>query len=197
MQLGYGFDHKDGLPIMKRKHMGCFIILIGTCLVFAISLTLLYRQVCPDPTSIETIIPASADVEIMLERSLCFGFCPVYTLHIDNNGQVLYNGGKNTHLQGQYKGQMSQEDFQQLVQAFETFNFYALVVEYQNVSNIACGQKALAFSTDAPSVTVGLIVNGRLTQVAHNHGVIYAPKVLTELENLIDDLAHSNQWVRE
>ena len=91
---------------------------------------------------------------------------------------------------------MSQQDFQHLIDAFETNNFYALKAQYQRAANPICDSEEYEYWTDAPSVTIGLSVNGRLTEAEHYHGLRNAPLELTGLENMVDELAQSDRWVK-
>ena len=181
---------------MKRRHFAWFLFSIGACLACAVGAALFYQLQCPNPANIETVIPDNADIEITLKRTTCFGECPAYALHIDGSGRVVYDGGAYTQQRGQREGQMSQQDFHRLIDAFETYNFYALKAQYQRAANPLCDPEAYEYWTDAPSVTIGLSVNGRRTEIEHYRGLMNAPPTLTELENLVDELVQSDRWVK-
>jgi hypothetical protein len=185
--------------MMNRRFLGWLLLLLGVTLMCGVVTLLFYEIQCPNMDEIETFIPENAIVEISMERSICFGECPSYSLHVEGNGHIFYEGGKHTKIQGQHEAQMSQEDYQDLIQAFETYNFNRLVAEYHNAVNPICTENAIenAFSsaTDAPTVTIKIMVNGRLTEIDHYHGDFYAPSELRELEDSIDDLTESNRWV--
>lgn len=184
---------------MKRRTLGWLLLIFGLCLTCVLGAAIFYQISCPNLDTIKTVIPENADIEITLERSICFGTCPSYSLVVDNNGHIFYEGRKYTSIQGQHEAQMSQEDYQQLLHAFETYNFNQLVAEYHYAANPICTEDAFenvfGYMTDAPTVYIGIMVNGRLTEIDHYHGDMYAPSKLRELEDLIDELTESNRWV--
>ncbi|MCP4425708.1 MAG: hypothetical protein GY803_14525 [Chloroflexi bacterium] len=181
---------------MKRRHITWLLFSVGACLVCAVGAVLVYQSQCPNPANVETVIPDNADVEITLERTICFGNCPSYTLTIDGSGSIVYNGRSYVQEKGRREGQMSQQDYQRLVDAFEIYNFYALSDLYRRAANPICDAEEYEYWTDAPYVAIGLSVNDRLTEIEHYHGLRNAPAELTELENLVDEMAHSERWVK-
>ena len=51
-------------------------------------------------------------------------------------------------------------------------------------------------ATDMPSAFTSLTVDGKTKTVRHYHGDFSAPKELTELEDKIDEIVNSNQWIK-
>jgi hypothetical protein len=51
-------------------------------------------------------------------------------------------------------------------------------------------------ATDMPSAFTSLTVDGKTKTVRHYHGDFNAPKELTELEDKIDEIVNSNQWIK-
>ena len=58
------------------------------------------------------------DIVITIQRSSCFGYCPVYSAEIYANGEVVYVGKENVKEIGERRFQISQETVQQLIKEF-------------------------------------------------------------------------------
>lgn len=178
-----------------RLRNALIVLLPISCLFCVAASALSYRQICPDPETIQTHIPRDADLNISLERTQCFGDCPVYVVSIQNDGTIFYHGRQYVRYEGMYSAKMTSQDFERLIGAFEEYNYFALVAEYRRGTNPICGPNAFVRGTDAPSVTTLITVDGRQTGVAHYHGQLNAPDELRELEDFIDDVAQTDRWV--
>jgi (2Fe-2S) ferredoxin len=135
--------------------------------------------------SVRTPIPDDLnEVIITLERTACFGACPVYRLTIYGNGRVVYEGIQFVRTKGIIETTIGEDSVRQLVSEFQEADYFALKDSYEQ-----------RMATDMPSAITSLTVNGRKKTVSHYHGDSSAPKKLTELENRIDDIVSSDQWV--
>ena len=67
-----------------------------------------------------------ADVTITLERTACYGTCPVYKLTITGDGMVVYEGRDFVEVKGEQTSSISPAQVQDLVDAFEQANFLSL-----------------------------------------------------------------------
>lgn len=47
---------------------------------------------------------------VYMERTPCFGRCPWYTIYIESNGLIRYEGKKDTDLLGQYEGTVPKDE---------------------------------------------------------------------------------------
>jgi hypothetical protein len=131
-----------------------------------------------------TNIPAGSDFSISLERTACFGFCPVYQITVESNGTVTYQGEMFVAVEGEQSSQISQDQIRQIARQLESIDFLSLQDEYTDRG-----------ATDMPSAILTLQVNGETKRVVHYHGDFSAPEKLTRLENLIDEITNSTQWV--
>lgn len=131
--------------------------------------------------------PSSADtgpVTITLQRTACFGMCPIYTVSIDGDGQVTYTGQRFVRVTGEQHGQASREDVQALLRAFDAVQFESLQNEYR------------AHVTDLPSQIITLTRNGHTKRVVDYAGVDAGmPVAVRDLEQQIDRVANTAQWV--
>jgi hypothetical protein len=138
----------------------------------------------------ETNVQSSntADAVITLERTACFGTCPVYQLTIYGDGRVVYEGKAFVTVTGKRTTQISPEQLQQLLTAFETANFFSLNDQY------------VVEATDLPGAWTSISSNGQSKRVwrygsSDTPTLNNAPRSLTELESQIDKIVNSQQWV--
>jgi hypothetical protein len=64
------------------------------------------------------------DIHIRLERTPCQGKCPTYTIDIDGNGRVAYEGIQWVSTLGKHTWQVPEEDVVDLVNRFLDAHFF-------------------------------------------------------------------------
>jgi len=161
--------------------------------IFGLSLALLGLSVgCngagySDRTVISQGIPK--DLKITLERTECFGFCPVYKLTIAADGSVVFEGRRFVKQEGVTKSSVSPERLKQLMAEFDRVNFFSLEDDYS--------ETRLSCPTDQPSAITSIRINGKSKTINHYLGCLEpkVPKGLTELENKIDEIVNTAQWL--
>jgi len=131
----------------------------------------------------QTNIPKDSEFVINLERTACFGHCPIYKVTLDSTGKVTYYGEMFVAVEGTQYSTLEQEHLLTLVREFERIDFFSLADQYTDRG-----------ATDLPSAITTLIVDGKMKQVNHYHGDPNAPIKLTELEDKIDELINTAQW---
>jgi hypothetical protein len=125
------------------------------------------------------------EVVITLERTECFGTCPVYRLTVYGYGAVIYEGIRFSQVQGTMKTTISEEKIKHLVSEFQKLDYFSLRESYEE-RNV----------TDMPFAITSLTINGNKKTVRHYHGDLSTPKELTELEDKIDEIVNTNQWIK-
>ena len=137
--------------------------------------------------------PTGSDDQITLERTACFGTCPMYTLTIKGDGSVTFDGKRFTKTIGTANGKITPADFRSLVREFEKINYFSLPDSYTPGTR-ECPQRV----TDMPSANTSIHVNGRTKIVAHYHGCGTAGALakLTALENKIDEVVGTEKWIK-
>jgi hypothetical protein len=124
---------------------------------------------------------------ITLERTPCFGSCPIYKLTITGDvkgdAKVIYEGINFVKIRGQRSTKISAKQFRQLVTEFQQVNYLSLKDNYQGGP------------TDFPSAITSITVGKQQKKVNHYQGSPEAPKNLTELENKIDKIVNTRQWI--
>jgi hypothetical protein len=133
------------------------------------------------------------DLMITLERTECFGTCPIYKLTITAGGEVVFEGRRFVKREGKtIKSAVSQERLRELIAEFDRVKFFSLEDDYTSGPRV-CAEEW----TDSPSAYTFIRINGKSKTVKHYHGCSgpKVPKELTELENKIDEIVNTAQWL--
>jgi len=130
-----------------------------------------------------------------MERTACFGSCPVYRVEIHADGTVLYHGQAYVGAQGDRESSVDPKRVTELFDRFRRDGFWDWESEYS------------VLVTDMPSTILTLTGGGRTKRVRDHpscHGDdprftsandIHPPKELCELEKAVDDLAGTARWI--
>jgi hypothetical protein len=124
---------------------------------------------------------------ISLERTACFGSCPVFTVRIDSSGSITYEGAKYVATQGTQTSSITTDQFRDLHEAFAGIHFFELHDEYR----VGPGG---AFRTDQPTALISLIENDK-SKVIRDYD--YAPLELRSLERQIERTANVHRWIHD
>jgi len=136
-----------------------------------------------------SLVAAKSEITaITLERTPCFGACPVYKLTIHRSGRVEYEGKDHVREKGRRTGKISVEDFDKLVRKIDEMNFFGLNDRYDGKNPDGSGVTV----TDLPTRKIGVTRDSR-TKTVENY--FHGPKDLKELEDLVDELTKSAQWI--
>ncbi len=119
------------------------------------------------------------DVVITIERSACFGSCPIYSAEIHADGEVVYRGKEFVKEVGERRFKISQEKIQELIKEFQSVDYFSLKDKYDADEN---GNSW----TDLPTTITSICLDGKKKKVVNYLG---APKKLDALEDKIDNLA--------
>jgi hypothetical protein len=122
---------------------------------------------------------------IRFERTACFGACPVYSLTINGNGKVIYEGKNNVKIKGIHEVAVDPSVIGRLLEAFEDAGYFTLNDSYTGFGK-----------SDMPFAYTSISIGNRTKSVKHYLGDSNAPKKLTELENKIDTIMNSAQWIK-
>ena len=126
---------------------------------------------------------------ISLERTPCFGSCPVYTISALPSGQVTFEGRAHVRLLGTATGQIPKKQVDALLVELERAGYFGFAERYV-LSDTACGR----YVTDLPSAISSATFRGRTKRIEHDHGCGSAPGALAVLEKRIDEVLGSSQW---
>jgi hypothetical protein len=123
---------------------------------------------------------------VTLERTVCFGNCPVYSLSISGDGTVAYVGKQFVNVEGAASRQVPISEVQALVDEMLQADYFNLSVPD------TCDEGVYS---DAPSVKTSLTFGGRSHSLEDYLGNPCAPDGLRALYDAIDALADSAAWV--
>jgi hypothetical protein len=118
-----------------------------------------------------------------LERTGCYGECPVYRVTVSTDGSVVYVGTRWVKVLGRQEYKLSAAQVSDIVSAFERANF-ATLRDYDHVE-----------STDDDWAHVSFLWGGRLKRVRHYHGDNAAPPALSALEDELDRVTDTGRFV--
>lgn len=139
---------------------------------------------CATPADPTHDAPAySAADTLTLERTRCYGFCPDYTVTINGEGAVTYNGRAFVGATGARTAQVDPAETARLFSRAEEIGFFGLRNEYRaNVS-------------DLPTATVTFVRNGERKSVLDYGGAMAGmPESVRQLQEQIDRVAGTAQW---
>ena len=156
---------------MKTRHKTLtFLIVLGV-----IGIAVLFET---DYLYIPTLPPENLDdIEIILERTACYGTCPIYSVTIDGDGNVTYEGTQFVKTLGVQMYNIPQSSVEELVALVYQTNYFSLNDRYE-------------FSaTDLPTVITTVRI-GDDTKTVENYGGA-GPDRLSDVEAKIDELTDS------
>jgi hypothetical protein len=112
-----------------------------------------------------------SNVTIRMERNMCMGTCPVYSLEIFGNGTLVYSGERFVNVTGKQISSISEDKVKELVEEFYNINYFSLNDTFDRI-----------VKTDQPTVITSININGTFKSIFDNLGAI-APEGLRVLEN--------------
>lgn len=120
-----------------------------------------------------------AKSRIILQRTECYGTCPVDKITINGDGSALYEGEKFTDKVGKYRKQLKEREINTLFNKFECANFFDFQSEYTEPV------------TDLPTKYLTFEHRGFKKTVKDYYG---APEELKTLEKLVEQVINSEGW---
>jgi hypothetical protein len=129
---------------------------------------------------------------ITLERTQCYGDCPVYKLAIFADGKVLYEGKEFVKRKGKAEGRITRAALEDLVGEFNRIDYLNLDDKY-----IFEGKNCPEWWTDSSSTITSLNWKGKQKTIDHYHGCrgTNVLNQLTALEHKIDQVVNTRRWI--
>jgi hypothetical protein len=122
---------------------------------------------------------------IKLQRTMCYGTCPVYSVTVDNEGNVNYHGEMFVYKSGEQHWKISKKKVEQLNNLIEDFGFKSFTYEP--------GEE---FITDQPScITTVKYSDGQTKEIDHDYGNILVDDSLAAFEKKIDRIIGTKKYV--
>ena len=143
------------------------------------------------PTPYDDSGAAAGDPPVVtLERTPCFGTCPVYQVAISGSGGVRFAGKHHVIQQGEARAEIPKARVDSLLHELDAGGYFGFADAYV-MDSPDCGR----YATDSPTVITSATVAGRTKTIRHDYGCGAAPKELGRLERLIDEVAGTSQWI--
>ncbi len=144
-----------------------------TCVI--VVFTFSCRTTKPDSSFTDFPGTESDSLVAYIERTVCFGICPVYSIRIFRSGYVLYNGEKNITPLGKHYLYLTPEQFRAIGEQADAIGYFDLNDAYQN-----------PHLTDFPTVYTEVRFRGKKKKVTHYDAD--PPRNLVEMEKYLDSL---------
>lgn len=125
-------------------------------------------------------------LKITLDRTFCYGECPVYSIEIRGDGTVFYTGDMYVAVPGRHEMHIPPTSVRRLFEKFEAARFFATFDQY------------LSMATDLPTYTMTIVFDGHSKAVLDYGGRSrwgHMPPEITDLEDAIDDVTNMRLWV--
>lgn len=124
--------------------------------------------------------------KITLERTACFGTCPVYKLEITNDGNVTFHGSDFVKQFGIYEWVIDEETIKKINRAIKRYKYFQMEMNTEDVLFITCN----------PSCITSIIMcDGRRRWIDHYHGGNEWPELLNKFEDKIDKLVGTKKYI--
>ena len=169
---------------MKGLLAICFVLV--SSMVQAGEIGDLYDSSDASPTSVfgdryaPVWVPDPGISEIGIERTYCFGTCPVYTFIVKRDGTFRYVGRSGVNREGTFTGTVPVEDLEWLALFIKESGFMQLRNSYSmNVS-------------DSPTTYTMVVMKGQ-RKIVSNYADA-GPSSLWAIEQLIDRLRDNANW---
>lgn len=125
-----------------------------------------------------------SSLRISLQRTMCYGTCPDYTVTIAGDGTVTWDGGRFVKVHGPATAHIALEKVRALFERFRKAEYFWLLDKYT------------AHITDFPAQNTTIAFDDHMKSVNDYAGqMIGMPEVVSELERAIDETANTAQWI--
>jgi len=128
--------------------------------------------------------PPPHELVATLQRTICYGWCPAYTVSIYRDGVTEYNGTDYVKTKGKATGVLSQDKVDAVDKLFATAHYFDFEDSYTHYD-----------VTDNPSAITSWHHGGKVTTIEHYYGDQHAPQALTQLEKDLDKWIGIERWI--
>jgi len=138
--------------------------------------------------------------QISLERTSCYGPCPVYRVSVSGTGDVSYEGFSDVERVGTASKHLDAESMRRLLAALNEARYFGFRDSYRTELDGCPG-----VATDNSTVITSVSAEGRVKRIDHYLGceqydpngsgadVIY-PAELASLEEHLDEIIGTREW---
>ncbi len=128
---------------------------------------------------------------VVMHRSACYGFCPVYTITISSSGKVEFSGEQHVAAVGDFTKQIELSEIRRLSKSIGDADFFQLREQYRYESD-GCTE----WWTDNPTVDIVVIAGDRQHRVSYYYGcTIDVRERIDGLAAVIDEVGETENWI--
>ncbi len=120
--------------------------------------------------------------QIVMDRTACYGTCPVYSLEINSDGSVKYTGRSFVDYEGVYTTTISTKKIEEIFTAFENHDVDTCSNEYNSMMQ------------DVPGIFYNIRYGKKKQNITNAH---FGPQFLIDLANKIDSVIKvDDSWTK-
>ena len=142
----------------------------------------------PAPPPVKELPPPKPhphEVLATLQRTACYGRCPIYVVTVYRDGAVEFVGDEYVKTKGKATGSITLAQVDAIEDLFVKNHYTTLRDSYEEVQ-----------VTDMPSARSSYrSLDGQVKRVGHYYGDRDAPEILATIEEGLDSLVNIDQWV--
>lgn len=138
-----------------------------------------------------------ANFSLAMDRTACKGTCPVYSVSVQPDGKITFEGRQHTATKGRAEHALGKAKMEELAAAINTTKLANILRDDYTESSGNCPD----FATDMPTVNLTIESRGQKRSFKNNLGCIkqsefvaYPPE-LVELEKQIDHIIGTERWI--
>lgn len=129
-----------------------------------------------------------SDLIVSLERTPCFGKCPIYLISVDQNGVVRYDAKKFCDTTGVFCFKLNKSEFKMLKNMVNDVNFSSISEKYPENTVVP---------VDLPSIRLNLVQKNLQKQVLLQGGAIEsAPQILKKIVEKVDGFKEKSTFYK-
>lgn len=114
-----------------------------------------------------------------IERTACYGTCPIYKFSIYNSGYAVYEGKRFVEKIGKFETTIIPATLEEIKAQAKAIRYFELSNDYP--------KKAVDF----PSVKTSVVLNGKRKDINNGSG---APTSLKEFQDYLDGIKDNVEW---
>ena len=143
----------------------------------------------PAPTKIDRAVVEEVKQSILsdtifasIQRTPCYGRCPIYEAIIYNSGFVVYKGVLNVDKIGTYTSRLNGRQIEEIKRKATEINYFDMETQYDSPV------------TDLPTTITSLKLGNLKKKIKNRVG---GPVTLKEYETVIENILSSLSWIKK
>jgi hypothetical protein len=156
-----------------------------------------------EPSAPPTTAGEPIKLRVKLERTMCFGTCPAYTVAIDGAGRVEWNGTAHVVAMGRRTGRVTRRELEELSKRLDRAQFFDRNEYGEFPQEMECTTTGTSTScsfgtsvticSDTSHTILSVSRESRVHKIDNDH--CKDTPELDELEDYIDRIAHTRAWI--